>query len=43
LVAERANGREWVYYGYGGAKYEQVVVGEAEFKHWSMRGVYFTL
>jgi hypothetical protein len=38
LVAERANGGEWVYYGYGGAMYQQVSNAGAEFKHWSLRG-----
>jgi RHS repeat-associated protein len=38
LVAERANGGEWVYYGFGGAMYQQVSNAGAEFKHWSMRG-----
>jgi RHS repeat-associated protein len=38
LVAERANGGEWVYYGFGGAMYQQVSSVGAEFKHWSLRG-----
>jgi len=38
LVAERANGGEWVYYGYGGAMYSQVAGGQVEYKHWSFRG-----
>jgi hypothetical protein len=38
VVAERANGGEWVYYGYGGTMYQQVANTGAEFKHWSMRG-----
>jgi hypothetical protein len=38
LVAERANGGEWVYYGHGGAMYSQVASGQAEYKHWSLRG-----
>jgi len=37
-VAERANGGEWVYYGYGGAMYQQVASGQVEYKHWSWRG-----
>ena len=28
----------WVYYGYGGAMYQQVSSAGAEFKHWSLRG-----
>jgi YD repeat-containing protein len=38
VVAERANGGEWVYYGYGGAMYSQVAGGQVEYKHWSWRG-----
>jgi YD repeat-containing protein len=38
VVAERANGGEWVYYGYGGAMYSQVAGGQVEYKHWSVRG-----
>jgi hypothetical protein len=38
LLAERANGGEWVYYGFGGAMYQQVSKAWAEFKHWSLRG-----
>jgi YD repeat-containing protein len=38
LVAERANGGEWVYYGFGGAMYQQVSNAWAEFKRWSLRG-----
>ena len=37
-MAERANGGEWVYYGYGGAMYQQVVGGQVEYKHWNLRG-----
>ena len=28
----------WVYYGYGGAMYQQVASGQAEYKHWNLRG-----
>ena len=38
LVAERVNGGEWEYYGYGGAMYQQVASGQVEFKHWSWHG-----
>jgi RHS repeat-associated protein len=38
LVAERANGGEWVYYGFGSAMYQQVSSAGAEYKHWSLRG-----
>jgi RHS repeat-associated protein len=38
LLAEQANGGEWVYYGFGGAMYQQVSSAGAEFKHWSLRG-----
>jgi RHS repeat-associated protein len=38
LVAERANGGEWVYYGYGGAMYQQISNAGAEYKHWNVRG-----
>jgi len=38
VVAERANGGEWVYYGFGGAMYQQVASGQVEFKHWSWHG-----
>jgi RHS repeat-associated protein len=43
LVAEdsrRGSGEpfEWVYYGYGGAMYQQVSNAGVEYKHWSMRG-----
>jgi RHS repeat-associated protein len=29
---------QWVYYGYGGAMYQQVASGQAEYKHWNLRG-----
>jgi YD repeat-containing protein len=29
---------QWVYYGYGGAMYQQVSSTGVEFKHWSLRG-----
>jgi RHS repeat-associated protein len=29
---------QWVYYGYGGAMYQQVANTGAEYKHWSFRG-----
>jgi RHS repeat-associated protein len=29
---------QWVYYGFGGAMYQQVSSAWAEFKHWSLRG-----
>jgi RHS repeat-associated protein len=29
---------QWVYYGFGGAMYQQVSNAGAEFKHWSLRG-----
>jgi hypothetical protein len=29
---------QWVYYGFGGAMYQQVSSAGAEFKHWSLRG-----
>jgi hypothetical protein len=32
-MAERANGGEWVYYGYCGAMYQQVSSAGAEYKH----------
>ena len=38
FVAERVNGGDWVYYGYGGAMYQQVVGGQVEYKHWNLRG-----
>jgi RHS repeat-associated protein len=38
LVAERANGGDWVYYGYGGAMYQQIANTGTEYKHWSFRG-----
>jgi YD repeat-containing protein len=38
VVAERANGGEWVYYGFGSAMYQQVSSAGAEYKHWSLRG-----
>jgi hypothetical protein len=38
VVAERANGGEWVYYDYGGAMYQQVAGSGMEYKHWSVRG-----
>ena len=43
LVAEgsRQSGNDplqWVYYGYGGAMYQQVASGQAEYKHWNLRG-----
>jgi len=43
LVAEgsRQSGNDplqWVYYGYGGAMYQQVASGQAEYKHWKLRG-----
>jgi RHS repeat-associated protein len=38
LVAERANGGEWVYYGFGSAMYQQIASTGTEYKHWSLRG-----
>jgi RHS repeat-associated protein len=43
LVAEGIRQRsndplQWVYYGYGGAMYSQVASGQAEYKHWNLRG-----
>jgi YD repeat-containing protein len=35
LVAERANGGDWVYYGYGGAMYQQIGGGEAMTRRFS--------
>jgi RHS repeat-associated protein len=29
---------QWVYYGYGGAMYQQVSNAGTEFKHWNLRG-----
>jgi RHS repeat-associated protein len=29
---------QWVYYGFGGAMYQQVSNAGAEYKHWSLRG-----
>jgi RHS repeat-associated protein len=29
---------QWVYYGYGGSMYQQVASGQAEYKHWNLRG-----
>jgi len=29
---------QWVYYGYGSAMYQQVASGQAEYKHWNLRG-----
>jgi RHS repeat-associated protein len=29
---------QWVYFGFGGAMYSQVASGQAEYKHWSLRG-----
>jgi RHS repeat-associated protein len=29
---------QWVYYGYGGAMYQQVASGQVEYKHWNLRG-----
>ncbi len=37
-MAERANGGERVYYGYGGAMYQQVSNAGVEYKHWNLRG-----
>jgi hypothetical protein len=37
LIVECAND-EWVYYGFGGAMYQQVSSAGTEFKHWSLRG-----
>ncbi len=38
MLAERANGGDWVYYGYGGAMYSQGASTGTEYKHWSIRG-----
>ncbi len=38
FVAERANGGEWVYYGFGGSMYQQVSNAGVEYKHWNLRG-----
>jgi RHS repeat-associated protein len=43
LVAEgsrqsSSDSLQWVYYGFGGAMYQQVSSAGAEFKHWSLRG-----
>jgi hypothetical protein len=38
VVAERANGGEWVYYGFGSAMYQQVSSAGAEYQHWNLRG-----
>jgi RHS repeat-associated protein len=29
---------QWVYYGYGESMYQQVASGQAEYKHWNLRG-----
>jgi hypothetical protein len=29
---------QWVYYGYGGAMYQQVSNAGTEYKHWNLRG-----
>jgi len=43
LVAEGSQQRssaplQWVYYGYGGAMYQQIASTGMEYKHWSIRG-----
>ena len=43
LVAEGSRQRssdpfQWVYYGYGGAMYQQIASTGTEYKHWNLRG-----